>query len=186
MIPDAPSRPRRQFAISRVMAAIAAVAVALAISRQATAPMDPVVTCLSLLLLEFLVLHLLVGKLIGYPCPHCSRWALRRLARHRRYYQCSACGVRMKRVGLGPWLDAAGPEDAGKYRKDSGSGTWYGYEPPGRLDETPSGHLLEAKQSRVETGEGPWRAPPASSRRRVEDAAKKVRATLGNLRQLRR
>ena len=98
------------------------------------------------LLAGFFLLHFLVGEFVGYPCPACSRWALRRLARHRHYYRCSACGARLKRYGLGPWLDATGPQDAARYRKPTDAGTWKGYEPPGRLDDSTSGHLLENQE----------------------------------------
>jgi hypothetical protein len=185
MISDVPGRKRRQFSIARVMIAIAGLAVVLAMPRLATSPADLLARCLMALLVGFFLLHFLTGEFVGYPCPVCSRWALRRLARHRRYYRCSACGARLKRYWLGPWLDATGHQDAAKYRKPTDAGTWKGYEPPGRLDDSTSGHLLENKRSRGGTGEGIWHAASSTSSRRVEDAGRKVRAVLGRLREIR-
>jgi len=167
------------------MVAIAAIALVLAMPRLAASPDDPVVRCLLALLIGFILIHFLVGEFAGYPCPACSRWTLRRLARHRRYFRCSSCGARVKGFGLGPWLDASGPEDAARYRKATDAGTWKGYEPPGRLDGSTSGHLLENKRTRGGTGEGIWHAPSPSSGRRIEDAGRKVRAALGKLREIR-
>src|SRR4051794_36381634 len=126
MTPDAPRLGTRQFSISRVMVAIAAIALVLAMPRLVASPDDPVVRCLLALLIGFILLHFLVGEFAGYPCPACSRWTLRRLARHRRYFRCSSCGARVKGFGLGPWLDASGPEDAARYRNSTDAGTWRG------------------------------------------------------------
>jgi len=176
---------RRQFSISRVMIMIAGFAVVLAMPRLATSPADLVARCLVALLAGLSLLHVLVREFFGYPCPACSRWALRRLARHRHYYRCSACGVRLKRFGLSTWLDASGPEDATRYRKPTDAGMWKGFEPPQGLDGSTSGHLLENKRSRGGTGEGIWHAASPTSSRRVEDAGQKVRAVLGRLREIR-
>jgi len=185
MTQDVAGMKRRQFSISRVMIVIAGFALVLAMPRLATSPADLVVRCLMALLAGFFLLHLLVGEFVGYPCPVCSRWALRRLARHRHYYRCSACGARMKRYGLGPWLDATGPQDAARYRKDTDAGTWKGYEPPGRHADSTSGHLLEDKRSRGGTYQEIWHAPSTGSNRRIEDAGRKVRAALAKLREIR-
>ena len=185
MTHDVPGMKRRQFSISRVMIAIAGFAVVLAMPRLATSPADLVARCLMALLAGFFLLHFLVGEFVGYPCPVCSRWALRRLARHRHYYRCSACGARVKRFGLGPWLDATGPEDAAKYCRTTDAGTWRGYEPPGRLDDSTSGHLLEIKRSRGGAGQEIWHAPSTGSARRIEDAGRKVRSALMRLREIR-
>jgi hypothetical protein len=185
MTPDAPTLKKHQFSIARVMIVIAAFAGLMAMPRLATSPQDVVVRCLMAVLLGFFLLHFLVGVFVGFPCPSCSRWALRRLARHRHYYRCSACRARVKRFGFGPWIDASGPEDAARYRKPTDAGVWKGYEAPGQLDESTSGHLLENKRSRGSPGEGMWHASPSSSGRRIEDARRKVRAVLGKLREIR-
>src|SRR4051794_14283406 len=55
---------------------------------------------------------------IGVRCPSCGTRALRRLARHPGYHECSDCGHRYKRANFGdPWMDASGPEDAPKYSR---------------------------------------------------------------------
>src|SRR4051794_36752303 len=185
MTPDVPGIKRRQFSISRAMTAIAGFAVVLAMPRLATSPADLVARCLMALLAGSFLLHLLVGEFVGYPCPVCSRWALRRLARHRHYYRCSDCGARLKRYGLGPWLDATGQQDAAKYRKPTDAGTWKGYEPPGQLDDSTSGHLLEIKRSQGRAGQEIWHAPSTGSARRIEDAGRKVRSALLRLREIR-
>ena len=102
--------------------------------------------CLVGLLTAFVLLNMLVEMVFGKLCPSCSRWTLRRLARHRRYYRCSACGGRIKWFRLGPWLDASGPEDAARYRKRTEAGTWKGFAAPKDLEATTSGRLLRASE----------------------------------------
>ena len=101
-----------RFTIGQVMVGIAVFASLLAVPRLAVSPDRIVMVCLVGLLTVLVLLNMLVEMVFGKLCPSCSRWTLRRLARHRRYYRCSACGGRFKWFGLGPWLDASGPEDA--------------------------------------------------------------------------
>jgi hypothetical protein len=126
-------------------------------------------------------IHAIVNQMIGLNCPACHRPALRRLARHRHYYRCSACRARFKRFRYGGWLDASGPEDADKFRKPGGAGSWEGFEVPSDLDATTTGHLLKDKRS------GDWqellpRPPHVEGPSARESAAtQKVRAILSRL-----
>ena len=121
----------------------------------------------------------------GKPCPSCSRWTLRRLARHPRYYRCSACGGRFKWFGLGPWLDASGPEDAARYRKRTEAGTWKGFAAPKDLGATTSGRLLQSKRTRDLPGELKHQPHPPTRQQRLDDAERKARNALNHLRDLR-
>jgi hypothetical protein len=167
------------------MAVIAVIAAAMVMPRLVSSPEDAVARCLMALILGFLLLHTSVGAIFGYPCPACSRWALRRLARHRHYYRCSACRARLKRYGFGPWQDASGPKDAAMYCGGANAGTWMGFEWPAEPGDSTSGHLLADRRSRGGPGEGLWHAPAPGSARRSEEARRKVRAALENLRQIR-
>jgi hypothetical protein len=185
MPPKSPGVRPYQFSISGVMIVVAVCAAAVALPRLVTSPEDLVARCLMALVVGFFLLDILIGSIFGIPCPVCSRWALRRLARHRHYYRCSACRARLKRYGLGPWLDASGPKDAAKYSKPTNAGVWMEFELPAELDDSTSGHLLQDRRSRPGPGEGLWQAPAPSSPRRGEEARHKVRAVLERLREIR-
>ena len=60
---------------------------------------------------------------------------------------------RFKRSGLGPWLDASGPEDAARYQQRTEAGTWKGFAAPKDLGATTSGRLLQSKRTRDLPGE---------------------------------
>jgi hypothetical protein len=182
---DGPVLRKSQFSILGAMAAVAVIALAMVLCREASSPGDAVARCLMALLFGFLLLHLLIGSILGYPCPACSRWALRRLARHRHYYRCSSCRARVKRYGLGPWEDASGPKDAPKFCRDTHAGTWMGFEWPGEPGDSTSGQLLADRRSRGGPGEGLWHPPVPGSPRRSEEARRKVRAALDHLREIR-
>ncbi len=174
-----------RFTIGQVMVGIAVLASLLAVPRLADSPDRIVVICLVGLLTLIGLLNMLVEMLYGKPCPACSLWTLRRLARHGRYYQCSACGGRFKRFGLGPWLDASGPEDAARYRKRTGAGTWKGFVAPDDLGASTSGQLLQSKRTRDLPGGIRHQPHPPTRTQRLEDAEQKARAALNHLRDLR-
>jgi hypothetical protein len=100
-------------------------------------------------IVAFAVLNFLIEQLLGVQCPGCSRLTLKRLARYRRYYRCACCGLRVKRYGFGPWLDATGPEDAPRYRRRDADRPWAGFSVPETLEGTTSGSLLRNKRSRA-------------------------------------
>jgi hypothetical protein len=126
-------------------------------------------------MMTLFLLNALVERTFGKTCPACSRRALRRLARHPYYYLCTECRARFKRFWVGPWLDASGPEDAGRYRRGSEAGTWTEYAAPEDLDGSSSGHLLQSKRTKDLVGEVKRHPPRPGSRRRLEEAEKKVR-----------
>jgi hypothetical protein len=132
-------------------------------------------------LTTLVVLNRLVDLVLGKSCPACSRGTLRRLARHRHYYRCSACRARFKRFGHGPWLDASGPDDAARYRKPTEAGIWKGFAVPEKLDGSTSGLLLQNKRSRDLPGEVKRRPRQPSAGRRLEQAARKARKYLMRL-----
>jgi len=74
------------FTIGQVMVGIAVFASLLAVPRLAVSPDRIVMVCLVGLLTVLVLLNMLVEMVFGKLCPSCSRWTLRRLARHRRYY----------------------------------------------------------------------------------------------------
>jgi hypothetical protein len=117
------------------------------------------------------VIEVLFGKL----CPACSRRALRRLARHHNYYRCLACRAQLKKFGFGPWLDASGHEDAGRYRNRSEAGVWKEYAVPDKLDGSSCGILLQSKRSGDLVGEVHPAPRGPDERRRLEEAQRKVR-----------
>src|SRR5262249_41133591 len=65
---DDPVLRKSQFSIFGAMAAIAVFALAMVMPRLASSPGDAVVRCLMALLFGFLLLHLLIGSILGYPC----------------------------------------------------------------------------------------------------------------------
>jgi hypothetical protein len=167
-------------AIGQLMVVIAVFGCSLAIPQLVNSPDRLVLDCLLGVLTTFILLNLLAGMLLGKPCPACSRWALRRLARHRHYYRCSACRARFKRFGFGPWLDASGPGDAARYRRPAEAGTWKGYAAPGKLDGSTSGHLLRSKRSRDLLAEVRRRPPRAGAGWWLREAEGRVRRFLKN------
>ena len=76
-----------RFTIGQVMVVIAVCAGLLAVPRLAVSPDRIVMVCLVGLLTLLVLLNMLIEMVFGKPCPACSRWTLRRLARHRRYYR---------------------------------------------------------------------------------------------------
>ena len=174
-----------RFTIGQVMVGTAVFASLLAVPRLAVSPDRIVMVCLVGLLTVLALLNMLVEMVFGKPCPSCSRWTLRRLARHPRYYRCSACGGRFKWFGLGPWLDASGPEDAARYRKRTEAGTWKGFAAPKDLGATTSGRLLQSKRTRDLPGELKHQPHPPTRQQRLDDAERKARNALNHLRDLR-
>jgi hypothetical protein len=166
------------------MVVIAVFASLLAVPRLVASPDRVVMVCLVAFLTVLVLLNMLIEMIFGMPCPSCGRWTLRRLARHRRYYRCSACRGRFKRFGLGPWLDASCPEDAARYRKRTEAGTWKGFAAPKDLGGTTSGLLLQNKRTRDLPGEVK-RHPQRPQRHRLDAAARKVREALMHLRDAR-
>lgn len=116
--------------------------------------------------------------ILSKRCPTCSRWALRRLSRQTEYYLCTSCRARLKRAWLGPWRDASGPEDADRYARRTDAGTWTGYDPPGKLDGSRSGLLLQGKRTRNPIDEIRRHPRASASGRGSEEAETKVRKFL--------
>lgn len=174
-----------RFTIGQIMTVIAVFASLLAAPRLAVSPERTVMVCLVGLLTLLVLLNMLVEMVFGKQCPSCSRWTLRRLARHNRYYRCSACRGRFKRFGLGPWLDASGPEDATRYRKQTEAGIWKGFAAPKDLGATTSGRLLQNKRTRDLQVEVKHQSYPPARHQRLDDAERKARNALDRLRELR-
>jgi hypothetical protein len=167
------------------MVATAIGACLLTAARQLVAPDQMVIVCL-VTLLTAVLLHFLVVRVFGFPCPACSRWSLRQLARHHHYYLCTACRARFKRFGFGPWEDASGPDDAFRYHKPREAGVWKGYVAPDELDDTTCGRLLHNKREETGLIEGhprPHHDPKVDSR--LEAARIKVRTFLAHLQEMR-
>jgi hypothetical protein len=146
-----PPERKARYTIGQVMVAIAVIACALAVPQVLRAPQGAGTTYLLslivLLVAGVAAVHAVVNKMMGFTCPACHSPALRRLARHRHYYRCSVCRARLKHFRFGPWIDASGPEDADKFRRPGGAGTWEGFEVPSDLEGTTTGHLLKDKRS---------------------------------------
>jgi hypothetical protein len=98
-----------------------------------------------------LVLKSLVDLLFGIPCPACSCWTLRRLARTPTHYRCNRCGMRFKRYGFGPWQDASGPADEAYYSSRRSTHRWLGYTKPQPRGDTTTGVLLKSHRQRENT-----------------------------------
>jgi hypothetical protein len=173
-----------RFTIGQVMMVIAVFASLLAAPRLAVSPDRIVMVCLVGLLTAFVLINVLVEMIFGKQCPACSRWTLRRLARHRRYYRCSACGGRFKWFGHGPWLDASGPEDEARYRKRTEAGNWKGFAVPKDLGATTSGRLLQNKRTQDLQFEVKHQSHPPARHQRLVDAERKARKALDYLRDL--
>jgi hypothetical protein len=167
------------------MTGIAVLASLLAVPRLVLSPDRVVMICLVGLLTLLCALHVLVEVIIGCPCPSCGQWTLRRLVRHRFYYRCSSCRGRFQRRGLGPWLDASGPENDARFRRLTDAGTWKGYTRPKDLSGTTSGALLRNKRQTVPADL--MRSIPHQPGRRMcdEAAARKVKRVLAQWRKLR-
>jgi hypothetical protein len=170
-----PAPRRLRYTIGQLMVVIAFSAGLLAAPRLG-------VVCVAGVLTTLVLVGALLEMVLGKSCPACARRALRRLARHRHYYRCSACRARFKRFGSGPWLDASGPEDEDRYRRPAG--IWKGYAAPKELKGTSSGVLLGSKRSRDLPGEVRRRPPRPAAGRRLEEAERKVRQFLKNLHDL--
>ena len=167
-----------QFTIGRFMVWTGVIAALLAGPRIILSPDAPVAFYLVGIVASLALLNALIEVVLGKPCPACSRRALRRLARHRHYYRCMACRAQLKRFGFGPWLDASGPEDAGRYHKPSDYGTWKAFDIPRNLEGSSSGLLLGHKRSRDLIEEVRQSPPKPDSGRRLEEAEKRVRRFL--------
>ena len=143
-----------RYTIGQFMALIAALACAFSVprlirsARFMTSGESMLLTCVAALPLILVVTNFLIELALGIQCPACSRWGLKRLARHRRYYHCPACGVRVKRSGFGPWRDASGPNEAANYRRRDASRPWVGYSIPAEPGDTTSGQLLRNQRKR--------------------------------------
>lgn len=174
--------PARHFTIGQIMIGIAVVAGVLAIPRMIYSSDRPVLLFVVAMLSLALIINATIEAITGLRCPTCSRWALRRLARHRRYYRCRACGARLRRVGMFRWLDASGPEDERRYQKSGGAGVWKGFDVPRDLKGSSSGVLLGSKRARDPIDEVKQHSPrPAPMR--LESAERKVRAFLSRRRE---
>ena len=111
---------------------------------------------------------------------------IQRLAGHRFLSGMSmGAGRSQSWFGLGPWLDASGPEDAARYRKRTEAGTWKGFAAPKDLGATTSGRLLQSKRTRDLPGELKHQPHPPTRRQRLDDAERKARNALNHLRDLR-
>ena len=130
------------------------------------------------------LVSLMIEMVVSKACPACSRGVLRRLARHRHYYRCSACCARFKRFGFGPWLDASGPDDAARYRKPTDAGIWKAFTVPEMLDGSTSGLLLRSKRSRDLPSESNCRSHQSGAGRRLEAARAKVCKFLRRLKEI--
>jgi ribosomal protein L37AE/L43A len=175
-----PSPRTRRHTIGQLMTVIAVLAGLLAVPRLVRSPDRLVGVAVLGILVTFALSDVLVAMVFGRACPSCSRRELRRLARNRHYYRCSACRARFKRFGYGPWLDASGAEDADRYRGRAEAGTWKGYAAPEELEGSTSGQLLRGKRSRDPLGEVRRSPPRLGAGRRLEEAARKVRKFLKN------
>jgi hypothetical protein len=172
-------KPR--YTIGQLMTGIAVLASLLAVPRLIHSPDRLIGTCFLGVLATLALLNALIEVVFDLPCPACSRRTLRRLARHRHYYRCSACRARFKRFGSGPWLDASGPDDAARYRKPSEAGTWKGFAVPKKLDGSSSGRLLGSKRSRDLPGEVRRYSRQPAGEQRLREAERRVRKFLKNL-----
>lgn len=173
-------KPRRRFRFTlwQLMLTNLVVGVWLALPRVLNSP-DRVIAFSAAVILSVLCLFAAVAEVVlSKRCPNCSRWSLRRLARHSSYYLCTSCRARLKRAWLGPWRDASGPEDAARYERRSHAGIWKGYAPPGELDGSGSGHLLQIKRARDPIDEIRRHPRPIATGRGPDRASAKVRRFL--------
>jgi hypothetical protein len=140
---------------SRILVGLVLLAYGTAYARRGFVPSGTTLVLLWVVLLSSCLLDAGVRHLaLGICCPACRKRALRALARHPGFHQCSACGHRCKREGIaGQWTDASGPDDAPKYSPWRRAGTWLGYAPPVHPGKTTCGILLRNK----------WRRNPAKT-----------------------
>lgn len=106
-----------------------------------------------------IIQHLAEGS-IGLACPHCGRAGMERRAVSSfgfRYYRCTSCGVRCRKMSLfGVWQDASGPEHEEIYRKKPGDDPWSA--PPGLEDEDLIGsktHVNLVRSKRIRRPDNP-------------------------------
>ena len=166
--------PRVRFTIGRVMVWIAAVACSLALPRRVAWAGLLSVAGVAAVIAALALLSILFGAVFGHPCPVCTRWTLRRLARHRHYFRCSECRARLKRFPFAPWLDASGAEDSWRYRAKAESKSLEGLTVPEDLDGSTSGHLLRGKRSRGRLAVETRPSLPTGSGRRTVESQRKV------------
>lgn len=148
-----PSRLR--ISIGQWTVLVAAIACFYSLPHQKTTADIQLVGSIFALVPILLLVSVLVDALVGIPCPGCSRWTLRRLARARRYYSCSHCGGRYKRFGFRPWQDASGPDHDMVYRGKSRARPWLGFAVPEDHDDTTTGALLRSHRRRRENAPAP-------------------------------
>lgn len=143
-------RSKAHFTIGQIMARVAAVAVVLGAMRLSRPEASTAVHILCLAAGLFLGTYALLRIWGGILCPRCSQMTLRRLPAASggfRFFRCGACGIRLKRYRLGPWLDASGSLDDFQFRRKSVAGTFQGALSPD-VDGTTCGMLLGKKRQR--------------------------------------
>jgi hypothetical protein len=175
------SKDKRQatrFTIGQGLVVIAVLAGLMAVPQLAATPERVIPIGVAIVLVGLVATHLLVDAAFGAPCPECGRWALRRLARHRQYYRCTACRGRFRRSGFTAFEDASGPEHFAKFRKPTNAGTWMTYTTPEDLEGTASGALLDYKRTHDVPAEELQRPHAEPSPRHLEEARSRVRAAL--------
>jgi hypothetical protein len=138
----------KRWTIGRIMAWIAIAACALSVPHARSNAEVTVIASIQATAAVFILTNTLLDLLLGLKCPACSRFALKRIARARSYYRCTACCRRFKRANFGPWLDASGPEDAARFETRTVAHAWRGFAVPSDLDGTTSGALLQGKRER--------------------------------------
>ncbi len=133
-------RSRAQFTIAQWMGLVAAVAILYALfvwDNAAWALMALAFPTVAVVWLAALVLHYVFNPVLGVGCPYCGGLTLERRAVSsfgERFYRCSKCGVRCRRVALGGWRDASDSRYDAKYeRKERAGDPWSGA--PGLEDE---------------------------------------------------
>jgi hypothetical protein len=177
----------RRWTIGQFMWLIAALALALGLPRSSLLSQARVAGTIILALSLIALASFILQAVMRFQCPRCARMTLRRLARHPHYYRCQTCGLRVKKFGFtfGPWLDASGPQDAGKYQPATERSAWKGFAVQEDLSGSISGSLLSNKRGRV-----PAPPRPTSKKRTVpiasEVAARKVSGSLQRLAEIRR
>ena len=172
---------KQRYKLHQLMLVIAVFAFSLALPRLLISQRDLVAISILGALVGIVAISVLVDVLPVKPCPACSRRALRRLARHRNYYCCSACRARFKRFGAGPWLDASGPNDAVRYGRLTEAGIWKEFVAPENLEGSTSGFLLGRKRIRELPAIAPRVTPQAVPARWHQEAQRKIRRFFSRL-----
>lgn len=75
----------------------------------------------------YLVVRGVLALAVGERCPSCGRSTMERRAVvgfGDRFYACSSCGARRKRLAIGPWKDASGPEFDDRYAATPEEDPW--------------------------------------------------------------